>query len=186
MARITGFAPAVSGQQPLDSGGNPVSNGGMRRLSTGVAVFGTSGTLAPGVADIPTTVTGAGHGIDRYGVAGQSTHSASMCARVRRVTASWQPVLRQSEVWRRRWPEHRRRYGFNSYVGGTATAVRSDAQSCIAGHGICTNGQAVRGDGNAGVGLSGASSACRRCIQRSSYHGDGHQCTRGRVQAYLR
>ena len=45
MARVEGFEPAKSEQQPEDDGGNPVPVGVFGDSTTGVGVFGTSGTL---------------------------------------------------------------------------------------------------------------------------------------------
>lgn len=75
MARVTGFQPAQSGQEPQDSNGNPVPAGVWGDSTTGVGVFGTNGTLAPGDVNIPANVAGVeGHSTDKFGVAGQSTY----------------------------------------------------------------------------------------------------------------
>ncbi|MBD0323567.1 MAG: hypothetical protein ICV72_09305 [Aldersonia sp.] len=79
MARVTGFEPNNSGQQPIDSNGDPAGVGVWGDSDTGVGVFGTSGTLAPGDSDIPVAIAGVeGHGTAVPGVVGRSITDAGV------------------------------------------------------------------------------------------------------------
>lgn len=79
MARVEGFEPAQSGQQPIDVNGDPVAVGVWGDSSTGVGVFGTSGTLPPGVDNIPVNIAGVeGHSIQNPGVVGRSIEDAGV------------------------------------------------------------------------------------------------------------
>ena len=82
MARVEGFEPAKSGQEPVDVDGNPVPVGVFGDSTTGVGVFGTSGTLPPDVSNIPATIAGVeGHSIEDPGVAGLSIQSPGVFGR---------------------------------------------------------------------------------------------------------
>jgi hypothetical protein len=79
MARVEGFEPAHTGQQPVDVNGDPVAVGVWGDSTTGVGVFGTSGTLPPGVEEIPVNVAGVeGHSIENPGVVGRSVEDAGV------------------------------------------------------------------------------------------------------------
>ena len=79
MARVEGFEPAQSGQQPIDVNGNPVPVGVWGDSTTGVGVFGTNGTLPPGVDNIPANIAGVeGHSIQNPGVVGLSVEDAGV------------------------------------------------------------------------------------------------------------
>jgi hypothetical protein len=76
---VEGFEPAQSGQQPLDVNGDPVAVGVWGDSSTGVGVFGTSGTLPTGVDDIPVNIAGVeGHSVQHPGVVGRSVEDAGV------------------------------------------------------------------------------------------------------------
>ena len=82
MARVEGFEPAKSEQQPEDDQGNPVPVGVFGDSTTGVGVFGTSGTLPPNVNNIPDNIAGVeGHSIENPGVVGLSIHSQGVFGR---------------------------------------------------------------------------------------------------------
>jgi hypothetical protein len=82
MARVEGFEPAKSGQTPVDDNGNPVAVGVFGDSTTGVGVFGTSGTLPPNVSNIPTGIAGVeGHSIENSGVTGRSIESQGVLGR---------------------------------------------------------------------------------------------------------
>src|SRR4029453_9173410 len=79
MARVEGFEPAHSGQVPVDSSGNPVAVGVWGDSSTGVGVFGTSGTLPPDGENIPVNIAGVeGHSTQNPGVMGRSIEDAGV------------------------------------------------------------------------------------------------------------
>ena len=79
MARVEGFEPAHSGQVPVDSSGNPVAVGVWGDSSTGVGVFGTSGTLSSPTDNIPVNIAGVeGHSIQNPGVVGRSVEDAGV------------------------------------------------------------------------------------------------------------
>ena len=82
MARVEGFEPAKSEQQPEDDDGNPVPVGVFGDSTTGVGVFGTSGTLPPNVNNIPANIAGVeGHSIENPGVAGLSIQNQGVFGR---------------------------------------------------------------------------------------------------------
>lgn len=79
MARVEGFEPDRSGQEPVDDNGNPLPAGVWGDSDTGVGVFGTSGTLPPGVDNIPTNIAGVeGHSIENPGTFGRSVQNAGV------------------------------------------------------------------------------------------------------------
>jgi hypothetical protein len=79
MAAVEGFDPAKSGQQPTDGGGTSVPVGVWGDTTTGVGVFGSSGLLAPGGADVVTDPAGVeGHGLQVPGVLGRSVEDAGV------------------------------------------------------------------------------------------------------------
>jgi hypothetical protein len=79
MARVEGFEPAHSGQAPVDVNGNPVAVGVWGDSSTGIGVFGTSGTLPTGVDNIPANIAGVeGHSVENPGVFGRSIEDAGV------------------------------------------------------------------------------------------------------------
>jgi hypothetical protein len=83
MARVQGFEPAQSGQAPIDDNGNPVAVGVWGDSTTGVGVFGTSGSLPPsGAQPSIIEVSGvAGHSIEDVGVWGESSDSTGVVGR---------------------------------------------------------------------------------------------------------
>jgi len=82
MARVEGFEPAKSEQQPEDDDGNPVPVGVFGDSTTGVGVFGTSGTLPPNVNNIPANIAGVeGHSIENPGVVGLSIQTQGVFGR---------------------------------------------------------------------------------------------------------
>jgi len=82
MARVEGFEPGKSEQQPEDADGNPVPVGVFGDSTTGVGVFGTSGTLPPDVNNVPANIAGVeGHSIENPGVAGLSIQDQGVFGR---------------------------------------------------------------------------------------------------------
>jgi hypothetical protein len=83
MANVTGFDPAVSGQEPKDETGTTVPVGVWGDSSTDVGVFGTSGAVPPGGNILIASMLKAGvigHGTDRPGIIGHSQTACGVCA----------------------------------------------------------------------------------------------------------
>jgi hypothetical protein len=83
MANLTGFDPAVSGQEPMDENGIKVPVGVWGDSNTDIGVFGTSGAVPPG-GNIPIAsmlrAGVLGHGTDRPGIIGHSETACGVCA----------------------------------------------------------------------------------------------------------
>jgi hypothetical protein len=82
MANVTGFDPAVSGQEPKDESGNTVPVGVWGDSNTDVGVFGTSGAVPPGGNILIASMLKAGvigHGTDRPGIIGHSETACGVC-----------------------------------------------------------------------------------------------------------
>jgi hypothetical protein len=82
MANVTGFAPAVSGQEPKDEFGNTFPVGVWGDSNTDVGVFGTSGAVPPGGNIVIASMLKAGvigHGTDRPGMIGHSETACGVC-----------------------------------------------------------------------------------------------------------
>ncbi len=83
MVNVTGFDPAVSGQEPRDEYGEKVPVGVWGDSSTDVGVFGTSGAVPPGGNIMIASMLRAGvigHGTDRPGMIGHSEAACGVCA----------------------------------------------------------------------------------------------------------
>ncbi len=82
MANVTGFDPAVSGQEPRDEYGDKVPVAVWGDSSTDVGVFGTSGAVPPGANTLIANMLKAGvigHGTDRPGIIGHSQTACGVC-----------------------------------------------------------------------------------------------------------
>jgi hypothetical protein len=145
MARVEGFEPANSGQEPVDTGGNPAAVGVWGDSNIGVGVFGTSGTLPPGVDNIPAHSAGVeGHSIEAgtMGVRGDSLHGLGMCGE----SATGDGIL-----------------GVTFTPGPTRTISGVFGSSTTGGHGVTgfvgeangVNGNSVRGTGVRGLSGTG-------------------------------
>jgi len=194
MANVTGFDPAVSGQEPKDEVGNTVPVGVWGDSNTDVGVFGTSGAVPPGGNIVIASMLKAGvigHGTDRPGMIGHSETACGVCGFSEKFSGVYAYSTNPDSD-----PTVASIFGLTGGTGigvlgssgdgegvvgeaaGTGTGVRGSAS---AGTAVLGEGFADQGDGtpygviglsDKGVGIHGESQTSN-AIEGVTY-GDGH------------